>query len=79
MVLESWNFHLNSITKEHLSNLSKMDMELKYLSMEINIEENIVKANSMVKENIHGSILLFLKEISTKVWDMDMEHGNQPK
>jgi len=44
-----------------------MDMELKYLSMEINIEENIVKANSMVKENIHGSILLFLKEISTKV------------
>lgn len=42
-------------------------MELKYSSMEINIEENIAEVNSMEKENILGSTLPFLKEISTKV------------
>ena len=54
MVLVYWNFHLNNITKEHLSSLSKMDMELKYSSMEINIEENIAEVNSMEKESIYG-------------------------
>lgn len=79
MVSESWNFHQNNITKELLLNLLKMDMELKFSSMETNTEENIVKVNFMEKEDILGPILLFLKGISIKAWDMDMGHGNQPK
>jgi hypothetical protein len=67
MFLEFLNFHPNNITKEHLSSLSRMGMELKYLSTETNIKENIAEENSMVKENTPGQIHLFLKGILIKV------------
>lgn len=47
--------------------------------MAISTEGNIVRENSMEKENIFGQTLQYFKEIFVKAWDMDMEHGNQQK
>lgn len=67
MVLVFSNFLKNNIIKEPLLNQLKMDMELKFSLMEINIKVNIEKENSMEKVNILGLILQFLKVISIKV------------
>ncbi len=54
-------------------------MELKFLLMVTNIKENIEKGSFMEKENILGLMVLYTKGISSKEWEMEMEHGSQLK
>lgn len=45
--------------------------------METSIKVNTEKESSTERENTLGPMGQFLKEISSKVWDMVMELGNQ--
>lgn len=54
-------------------------MELKNLQMEIITKGNIKKESSMEKESIVGLMVLHMKEILLKGYDMVKEAGNHPE
>jgi len=71
-----WNYQIKNIIMVHLSNLLNKALVLRYLSMAINIKDNIKMGNSMEKASISGLMNHVIKVNSSKEFVLAKAAGN---